>query len=68
MPVPEEVNGWVCSSPPDNRSCIAEWEDCDTCHGTGKEGKKRCCQCAGSGGGYCCGTHDLNAPFDQGVV
>jgi hypothetical protein len=59
MPVPEDVIGaWSCSPNPDGRPCKAEWVSCDECDG--EEGQDdKCSNCTGSGGGYICGTHDI---------
>lgn len=64
MPVPDEViDAWMCTPwpAPDAPQCTPVWISCDECDGEPGPDDK-CGTCTGSGGGYICGTHDIEPP------
>lgn len=65
MPVPQEVDGWICRDPQDDEACVACWQSCDQCDGNADD-DERCPICQGSGGGYVCATHDIPPSNDGG--
>ena len=60
MPVPQEVDTWVCKDQPDQSRCEAAWQSCDECDGRESDADDACGVCGGSGGGYVCAIHDAD--------